>query len=499
VTGNAAQTNPEPEGALPDGAQPEQAPPEQAPPEQAAPGNTSASDSRAASHPAGTGAGKDGSGRQEPGWPSRRLVSAWFACFSLYAGLLAAFTRHEDCAWGVWAVGSDAIAAVLLRFGRSWWPGLLVALTGGLLGPFVFLATQEADAAEVKVIGRGAAHLLAYGTPYLPASQLTSWYSYNPYLPLMDLFGLPRAAGLHGRFGGPLGDPRVYTSLVTIALLAASFVVMARHSVQACRQCRARAARMTVIIAASPVIAFPLALGITDPPVIAVTILALACMSRGWLLRAALALAAACALKYTAWPEVPVFAAMAWVRYSPRRAILFTGTTLAAAAALALAAAPNALSDTTSVVQNTLDYPLGLTKIKTVAASPLPGHVIASLGPAGHAAAVALLLLAGLAFAAWLVRRPPATYRAVAVRLAVAYVLMFTLAPASRFGYYIYPLALLFWLILTEYSATPQRPFKLGPLRLTISPGTPLGRLSEQLSSLLGDQRPHQVPARARF
>src|SRR5262249_56033412 len=67
-----------------------------------------------------------------------------------------------------------------------------------------------------------------------------------------------------------------------------------------------RGARLTVLSVASPVIAFPLALGITDPPLIALICLTLACVSRGWLVRAGIAIAAACAMKYTAWPVVPL-------------------------------------------------------------------------------------------------------------------------------------------------------------------------------------------------
>jgi phosphatidylinositol alpha-1,6-mannosyltransferase len=397
-------------------------------------------------------------------WPSRRLVSIWFACFAVYSVPLALFAGGEDGTWGAWGFGTYAIVALLLRITRGdrWWPALSVAAFGSLVAPFIWLvATGSADPAEVTVMARGAAYLLRHGTPYLPLSQLTAWTSYNPYLPLMDLFGLPRAAGLPRI----LGDPRIYTSLVTIALLAASFTLVARHSIRTCGHCRARAARMTAIAVTSPIIGFPLVLGITDPPVIAVTILALAFLRHDWLLRTALAVAAACALKYTAWPEVPVFAAMIWARHSLRKAAEFTVATLGAAAALALAGAPNALSDTGSIVRNTLDYPLGLTKVKTVAASPLPGHLIATLAPAGKTVAVTLLLLAGLAFAIWLVRRPPTTYQAVAVRLAVAYTLMFTLAPATRYGYYIYPLSLLGWLALTHQAPDTKR------LRLTRPPG----------------------------
>jgi hypothetical protein len=386
-------------------------------------------------------------------WPGRRLIALWFVGFAVYAGAVGLFAGGEDGVWGTWAFGGYAVAAVALRVGKDgqgerWWPGLTAAVAGTLVAPFLYLATTKPDPAEVTVMVRGAAYLLKHGTPYLPLDQLTSWTSYNPYLPLMDLFGLPRAAGLHG----VLGDPRLYTSLVTIALIAGSFAITAGPGTAptAPPASRARVATLTVIAVTSPVIGFQLVLGITDPPVIAVTCLALACVSRDWLLRTAVVVAVACATKYTAWPLVPVFAVMTWARYSPRKAVQAAATTLATAAALALAAAPNVLSDTASIVQNTLDYPLGLTKVKTVAASPLPGHLIASTGPTGKAIAVGLLLAAGVAFAAWLVLRPPTTYQAVAVRLAVAYFAMFTLAPATRYGYYIYPLALLGWAALVR-------------------------------------------------
>jgi hypothetical protein len=408
-------------------------------------------------------------------------VCAWFTCFAVYAGLLALFAGGEDGIWGAWGFGAYAIAALMLRFrgaslrrggtstnpaGDRWWPALTVVIAGALIGPFLYLAVTQPDPAEVTVMARGAAHLLRHGTPYLPVSQLTAWTSYNPYLPLMDLFGLPRAgAGTATALSRVIGDPRVYTSLFTSALLATSFALMAKHDVRTCSQCRARSTRIIAVAVTSPIIGFPLVLGITDPPVIAVTILALSFLSRGWLARTALAVAVACALKYTAWPLVPVFAVMAWARYSPKDAVRFTATALVAACALALAAAPNALSNPGSILQNTIDYPLGLTKIKTVAASPLPGHLLASTGRAGHAAAVAILLGALLAFAAWLILRPPRTYQGVAVRLAIAYILLFTLAPATRYGYYIYPLALLSWLPLSAHAPQRARPPLLSRLR----------------------------------
>jgi phosphatidylinositol alpha-1,6-mannosyltransferase len=62
----------------------------------------------------------------------------------------------------------------------------------------------------------------------------------------------------------------------------------------------------------------------------------------------------------------------------------------------------------------------------------------------------ALLLLAVLAFAAWLLARPPRDARDATVRLIVLYTVLFTLAPSTRYGYYAYPLALVGWLVLTS-------------------------------------------------
>src|SRR6266536_1699610 len=73
---------------------------------------------------------------------------------------------------------------------------------------------------------------------------------------------------------------------------------------------------------------------------------------------------------------------------------------------------------------------------------------------------------AGVALAASLVLRPPMDARAAALRLALGLALMFTLAPATRFGYFSYPVALLVWLWL----AGPER--KPAPVDATAGAGT---------------------------
>jgi len=397
------------------------------------------------------------------GLPGRRVTAAWFGAFTIYAGAMAVFTGHADRDWAVWAFGGYAVATMLLVFTEGWLLPLAAAVGGALVAPLLWLVIQVPATAEVLVIGRATAHLLKFGTPYLPAAQLSGWKSYNPYLPVMELFGLPRSAGL----SGALGDPRIWVTLTTIALVAAAFAVMSPDRLRDCADCRVRVATLTALAVASPVIAFPLALGVTDPPVIALTCLALAWVSRGKLVRAGLVLAVACAMKTTAWAAVPVLAIMAWVQYAPRASARFTATAVGTTGILALLAAPEAMATPDAVKQNLIAFPLGLTKHKTPAASPLPGHLIAGLGPVGHYTAMALMVIAAVAFAAWILLRPPRDARDAAWRLVVGYTVMFALDPATRFGYFAYPLGLLGWLALTKIHHPERREPSVQPAFLT--------------------------------
>ena len=380
-------------------------------------------------------------------WPGRRALAAWFGGFALYAGVTI-LTGHADGTWAAWACGGYAVTAVALLAPTGLVIPLALAIGGALVAPLFWLILRAPATGEVVVIGRSTDYLLRHGTPYLPPPMLTDWMHYNPYLPLMQLFGLPRSAGLSGM----LGDPRIWTTLTTVAVLTAAFTVVSPHRVSGCRDCRNRVALFTALAVASPLIAFPLAVGETDPPIIALTCLTLALAGRGELVRAGIVLAVACAMKTTAWAVIPVLGVMAWVRYAPRFAARFTATAVGLTAMLAILAAPEALANpvaVNSVRQNLIDYPLGKTRYKTPAQSPLLGHLIAELGRAGQAAAVALMVIAVIAFAVWIVLRPPRDARDAALRLAVGYAVMFTLDPSTRFGYFTYPLALVGWLVLT--------------------------------------------------
>src|SRR6516225_2955658 len=361
-------------------------------------------------------------------WLSWRRALIANGAFAIYATALAVDTGHADRTWAIWAAAGYGATTIILWLIRHKnvpliFP-LLVSLAGALAAPLTWLATRVEPTAEVKVISQSAVLLLQHGTPYLPPGQLDSWLSYNPYLPVMAVFGMPKALGAHGLFA----DPRVWLTAVSIALIFAAFSVAAPH--RHCDGCRYDVLLSTGFSAASPVIAFPLAVGITDPPVIALMFLTLALIAQpSGLIRAAAALGVACAMKATAWPAVPVFTAMLAARDGARSAWRFLGATILMAGLLAALLAPAALADPYAFLQNTVLFPLGLSAHKTPAASPLPGHLLATTGMAGHWAAVALLVAAGLGFAVSLIVRPPVDGRAVAWRLALALAGMFTLAP----------------------------------------------------------------------
>jgi hypothetical protein len=68
---------------------------------------------------------------------------------------------------------------------------------------------------------------------------------------------------------------------------------------------------------------------------------------------------------------------------------------------------------------------------------------------------VALLALAGLAVVASLAFRPPRSVPAATWRLIIALTAMFVLAPATRFGYFVYPVGLFAWLEAARMGQEP--------------------------------------------
>ncbi|MFI7213077.1 glycosyltransferase 87 family protein [Micromonospora maritima] len=305
---------------------------------------------------------------------------------------------------------------------------------------------------EVIVVEHAGARLAEHGTPYLgpdaiaalpPGEQLLG---YTPYQPGMALFGLPRAA-----VDAWWTDARVWFAVVTALVLAA--LVTTLRTAGGPTTPRRTAAVLRAVQAATvlPVCALTLATGGDDLPVLALCLLALALAAADRPGRAGLAVGAAGALKLFAWPVAIVLVCWAATRRAAGR------TALGALGLPVLALVPVLLVDRDALVENVLRFPLGHGLVTSPAQSPFPGHLIAETLPAGRAVAAALLVAVGLAIAVRLLRRPPRTAVATAAICGYGLLAAILLMPSTRFGYLLYPVALLVLAPALTLTGTPTR------------------------------------------
>jgi hypothetical protein len=397
----------------------------------------------------------------------REWVAAVFGGSAVFAAVTALTSSNPpERLWGGCAAVSYAVAAVTAAVVRRRGVSLavLISLSGGLAVPLAWMAAAGMAQPEVAVIIRSAAMLVHHGTPYASPAALAAahtWRAYDPYLPALIAFGVPRVFG-----AGLLTDPRLWFGLTFVASFGAA-VRAAGVS---------RPVWWTMLVTASPVVALPLAAGGDDLPVLGLMCLGLALAglaSRGrwrWAAAAGLALGLAAAMKATAWPAVAVVAVLLAAREGWRAAWWFAAAVLGAGL---VTDGPTVAAHPAAAVANTVLYPLGLTKAVSPAASLLPGHMLAGTGGWGHWTALALLLLAAAGVGAWLIARPPKDARAAAWRLALGLALFFVLAPASRVGYFVYPLGLAGWLL----ARSPELPGDL----LSADPEPQCRRLAVQV------------------
>jgi hypothetical protein len=374
----------------------------------------------------------------------RRWLAGIFAVSVAWAVLVAVFsTDSVHRLWGVMAACGYTLAllAVLaIRSARAADVALGLSFVGGLIAPLTWMAAKSLEQPEVAVVARSGWMLIHQGTPYTSATALaatTNPNAYNPYLPVMALFGVPRAL-----FDlGLLTDPRIWFGVVFIIVF---WLALRRGGA-------VHPWRWVILVAGSPVIAFELAVGGTDVPMVGFLCLGFALLyhkgrstSVTFAVQAGLALGIASAMKATAWPALVVAVVLILVRDGRKAAWAFALTALGV---VAVCVGPFFAIHPKSLVDNTVLFPLGLASVRSAASSPLLGHIISSTWHStGHTIVVVLLVLAAVAVALSLVFRPPRSVTRAVVLLAGAMTLMFLLAPSTRFGYFIYPATLAIWL-----------------------------------------------------
>ncbi|MPY96979.1 MAG: DUF2029 domain-containing protein [Actinophytocola sp.] len=401
-----------------------------------------------------------------------------FTGFAVITALASEFATHRI--WGGYAAigyGLAAVHAVVLvgyarRAGlpRQWfhsrWFSVALATVFALLAPLGHLVARRLGGGdwsdnpaawgaqpEVWVIERSALLLLRDGSPYLDVAALDRppvVDDYTPYGPVMALFGLPRAfmieLGADNAVALALTDARIVFALVAAAGALLAWRLLGRPPMPI------GAAQLALV---SPATALTFAVAGPDLAVLGLLLIAIALAARGNPIACGLTLALVVSAKLTAAPAIVVLFILVIVRHGWRAAATFAGALITGCAA---ATVPTLLAEPRAFVENVVRFPLGAAEVASPAASPLPGHLLASTGPVGHALALALLGVAAVVITGWLVLRPPATASDAALRIAAGLGAATLLTPATRWGYLVYPLVLLgAWLCFREQRTTGPR------------------------------------------
>lgn len=346
----------------------------------------------------------------------------------------------------VHGIGRLTALLVLVKSARAW--VFVAVLVGATLMPLSLEVIWRSDGnpslhvqPEVVVVERAGHRAANHQDPYqvvvrnghvvakLPG--LPTYETFYPYLPLMTVFGLPSSTKAPIK----LTDARIFFSLVTLVVTAGAL--------SACRSSRERRIRTLQVLSVLPTAALPLATGGDDMPVVAILLLAMVLAQRrrpGW---SGITLGIVAAMKFTAWPlaGLALFAARDKDgRRKPFRMGLGMG------AVIGPILLPFVLSAPRAFFENVVLYPLGLAGVSSPAASPLPGHLLVSALPFMHRPlTIIVILLGGTLLLVHLVRRTPSSVSQCAYLAGWVMTAAILLAPATRFGYLLYPVNFFVW------------------------------------------------------
>jgi hypothetical protein len=423
------------------------------------------------------------------------VLYAASALFAIGTAQLASISLYQQ--WGRLAVGPYAAGAVASALGARWarrkkrdaeggagtrrdganqaeavppwhWTTpraviFLVVLLGATLLPLsleVLWRTDSGGSAhvqpEVSVVERAGwafvhgkdpyAHINPHAPATAPPGQ-PAYDVYNPYLPLMSLFGGPRTTHAPPR----LTDARVAFSVFTILV-----VVVAMALCRGPTGPRVLALQSMTVL---PTAALPLATGGDDVPVAALMLLGLVLLQR----------------------RRPLWAGLAFLVARDNNGERGRRPSLAVVAGIVAvmipAVLPTAAENLSAFIDNVVRFPLGLAGVRSPAGSPLIGHVVVSVFPGIHRAFTATVAVGGvLALAYVLVRHRPRTPAALARLMAWVMTVAILLAPATRVGYLLYPVDFFVWAWLLRSEDTVDGPVQQSEGSPRVSVGAGSGR-----------------------
>lgn len=367
-------------------------------------------------------------------------ASAWQAEFYGYRvwGNFAVAAYVIAVAHAVWLLRGTEETSGWLRNRRS---RLFLVLVVGLTGtaaPLAMLVVTRMNSQDwtdapwawsaqpdVWVIERSADLLLSHGTPYVDVTalgRLPVVNDYTPYGPVMSIFGLPRALlGVHA-----ITDARIMFVLVAILVTIVSLRLLHWPRIPV------RAAQLVV---ASPLTLLAMTTAGADLAVLALLGLAATLVIREKPAWAGVVAAVVASIKLIALPAIVVLVIFMVARLGkravPQYALTFVGL-------LAVLNLPVLLRAPDAFIEHAIRFPAGMASVQSPAGSPFPGHLLSELGDVGHAAALGLLAIGGLANLLWLGMRPPRTAADMWWRVVVGMTTAILLMPASRYGYFVY-------------------------------------------------------------
>ncbi len=394
-------------------------------------------------------------------------LSALFALVTIAGSSLALYRQWAELAIGPFIFGT--VASVILAAmgrrrahrtgppvrapGRRQWVGRIaiatVVFAGATAIPLGLEILWRSDGdpgshvqPEVTVIERGGQQIFKGKDPYHEVTNPDGKIVYHahgestvdtflPYLPIMTVFGIPSER----KHDVALTDARIFFSLATLLVAAIALWL--------CPADGRRKMRALQVIAILPTAALPLATGGDDMVVVAFLLLAMVLAQRRQPFASGVVLGIVSAMKFTAWPLAALALFAARNRKGERRPLtMFFGMLVVAGPVVGW----YALQGPWAFFDNVVLFPLGLSGVKSPAASPLPGHLIVSAFPFLHRVLpVVVGTVGGLLLAWYLYKRPPQTAAQVCKVAGVVMAVITLLAPATRIGYLLYPINFFVW------------------------------------------------------
>lgn len=361
------------------------------------------------------------------------LYSA-FASFSIGYAVATSLPPHRI--WALFAGVVYVLAAVASHKNVAEGRVLSFVAAGAVAVPLFVQVVGDVSQPEVSVVVRAAQRFISEGTPYLIDPKVVD--DYNPYSPLMVMFGLPSA--LSGDW--LLADPRLwFVGVFGICLLAARSLLPDRP---------AAGYRPLAFVLVSPLVAVTVVTSGIDLPLIGLLVLVLAAAWSRRSIAAGLLLGVTVALKWTAVPVIGVVLIVLWRRDSPRASATSAVATVGAALVGVVVGAHANLG---SFVEHTLMFPLGRGTVATPAGDSLLGGLLRHV-PGGEWMTCLLLAATVGALAVVLMRRRLDVFT-VASCTAAGFIALFLLAPSARAGYFVLPAVLI--AAAYAYRGAPQR------------------------------------------